>query len=66
MSHLVEECFNWDIELGYDENGNCKGKQIDKIILSPPKRLKWNIPTEVRDLWLLKDVVALLGYASAP
>ena len=47
ISHLAEECFNWDIELGFDENGNCKGEPRDDMILNPPRRLRWDIPPEV-------------------
>ena len=47
ISHLAEECFNWDIELGYDSSGNCRGQPRDDTILSPPRRLRWDIPAEV-------------------
>ncbi|XP_063681004.1 carnitine O-palmitoyltransferase 1, liver isoform-like isoform X4 [Bolinopsis microptera] len=49
ISHLAEECFNWDIELGYDANGNCRGQPRDDTILSPPRRLRWDIPAEAVD-----------------
>ena len=48
ISHLAEECFNWDIELGYDAEGNCRGQPRDDTILSPPRRLRWDIPADVR------------------
>ncbi|KAL5260125.1 hypothetical protein ACHWQZ_G010297 [Mnemiopsis leidyi] len=49
ISHLAEECFNWDIELGYDSSGNCRGQPRDDTILSPPRRLRWDIPAEAVD-----------------
>ena len=50
ISHLAEECFNWDIELGYDEDGNCKGFVRDDMVLHPPSRLRWDIPKQVLTL----------------
>jgi len=46
ISHLAEECFNWDIELGYTPEGNCKGAPRDDMILPPPRRLRWDINNE--------------------
>lgn len=49
ISHLCEECFNWDIELGYTESGDCRGQPRDDMVLPPPRRLRWDMNSEAVD-----------------